>query len=310
MPRISVIIPTYNRAHYICETINSVLEQTYKDYEIIVIDDGSTDNTKKVLKGYDGKIRYLYQNNKGTPAARNFGINNSTGEFIGLLDDDDLWLPNKLELQVKELEKNPELAFICSSTYIIDSCGKNIGQWGEKISIFGTFNDLYEENIVYNLTVLMRRKCFNDVGGYDEKLLSCQDYDLWLRMAKKYKFYYMAVPLTKHRKHDSNFGKNISLRLQNHLNIFNKIYISKSVSFLKRKIRIAKEFYKSGAAYYSNKNYFNASICYLKAIIVYPLIGYYFWPKEIRKVRFTFIYRIAIAYFLLVKCLFKCIKDM
>ena len=100
MPKVSVIIPTYNRAHYICETIDSILAQTYRDYEIIVVDDGSADNTRKVLQKYDGKVRYFYQKNRGPSAARNFGISQSQGEYIAFLDDDDLWTENKLELQI------------------------------------------------------------------------------------------------------------------------------------------------------------------------------------------------------------------
>ena len=101
MPKVSVVIPTYNRAHLICETIDSILAQTYKDYEIIVVDDGSTDNTQEVLKRYGDKVRYFYQQNQGQASAWNFAVRQSSGEYIALLDSDDLWLPQKLECRQK-----------------------------------------------------------------------------------------------------------------------------------------------------------------------------------------------------------------
>ena len=116
--KVSVAIPTYNRAHYICETIDSVLVQTYKDYEIIVVDDGSTDNTREILKRYGGKIKYFYQANQGQASAWNYAVSQSSGEYIAFLDDDDLWFPEKLERQVEVLDKNPDLGFVCSESYV------------------------------------------------------------------------------------------------------------------------------------------------------------------------------------------------
>src|SRR5690349_3602213 len=109
MPKVSVIIPTYNRAQFIARAVDSVLEQTYKDFEIIVIDDGSSDNTQEILKAYEGKIRYVYQQNKGISAARNRGIQEAKGEYIAFLDSDDVWKPEKLSVQVAILDVNPHV---------------------------------------------------------------------------------------------------------------------------------------------------------------------------------------------------------
>lgn len=110
--KVSVIIPTYNLARYINETVDSVLGQTYKNYEIIIVDDGSTDNTKEALSEYGGKITYIFQENQGVSAARNKGIKEAKGEYIAFLDADDLWLKDKLELQIGLMNSNPEVAMI------------------------------------------------------------------------------------------------------------------------------------------------------------------------------------------------------
>ncbi len=109
MPKVSVIIPTYNRAHFLCEALDSALSQTFKDFEIIIVDDGSTDNTKQVLEKYGSRIYYIYQENKGRAEARNTGIRRAKGEHIAFLDDDDIWLPNKLEKQVFFLDARPDI---------------------------------------------------------------------------------------------------------------------------------------------------------------------------------------------------------
>src|SRR4030042_1812239 len=169
-PKVSVIIPTYNRAHFILEAIQSVLAQTYADYEIIVVDDGSTDNTKDVLRTYGDKLKYFYQNNRGPAAARNLAISKSEGEYIAFLDSDDVWMPNRLEVQVPVLDDNPDLAFICSDARVVDSRGREINIWRKAKNNNKTFESLREENFISTLTVLMRRACFNAVGGFDETL--------------------------------------------------------------------------------------------------------------------------------------------
>ena len=129
MPRVSVIIPTYNRAGYLCESIESVLTQTYTDYEIIVVDDGSTDDTEEVLQLWiaDGTIHYVWQENRGESAARNHGIELAIGEYIAFLDSDDLFMPTKLEEQVAYLDNHPEvgMAHSCYSKF-----GEAGASWG------------------------------------------------------------------------------------------------------------------------------------------------------------------------------------
>ncbi|MEW6170798.1 MAG: glycosyltransferase [Candidatus Omnitrophota bacterium] len=306
-PKVSVIIPTYNRANYIVETIDSVLAQTYEDFEIIVIDDGSTDNTEDTINKYNGKIRYFYQENKGTAAARNFGISKARGEYIAFLDDDDLWLSEKLERQTAILDADKQIGFVCSAGYKIDEHNNNkISSWQRNGNANRTtFESLYERNFVYNLTVLIRKRCIEEVGGLDETLIVSQDYDLWLRVAKKHRFHYINQPLALWRIHKSNLSKNLDIRLHDHFVILNKKEIKQNISSIKQRICIARLYYEFADEYIRKGDFYKIGICYLKAIVSFPFIGYYYWPKEVENIKFSFLYRILKVYFLAIGYLLK-----
>ncbi len=307
MPRVSVIIPTYNRANYICEAIDSVLSQTYTDYEIMVIDDGSTDNTKGVLQPYSSKIKYLFQENRGIAAARNYGIRNSTGEFIAMLDSDDQWLPEKLKIQVATISSNPELAFVCSGSYVIDGDGKIIDIWKKSRKLNSeTFDNLYKKDFVLTLTVLLRRTHFEAIDGFDDEYKVSQDYELWLRLAKRYKFYYINLPLAKYRIHGWNITlTNIDEKLVDHIRLARKKSISRGLSFMKMQTKVAREYYDFGLLNYSMHRYFKAGICYFNSTLNFPLVGCYYWPEETNKLRFSLPYRILHVYIMIIKCLLK-----
>ena len=297
MPKVSVVIPTYNRAHLICETIDSILAQTYKDYEIIVVDDGSTDNTQEVLKRYGDKVRYFYQQNQGQASAWNFAVRQSSGEYIALLDSDDLWLPQKLEWQTEVLDKNPEIGFVCSEIYAFRENG-TIAHWKKEKSKKENFESMFEGNFIINPTVLMRKRCFEDVGGFDVKLRTTQDYDLWLRLTRKYKFLYMNIPLVKYRLHSQNLHKNLKQKLKDHLFIFSKEENVAHLNLFQRRIKIAREYYDFAPDFVKQKKYAYAGLCCLKAVVIYPFVGYYYRPKEIHKMRFSMPYRILKVYFM------------
>lgn len=222
MPKVSVIIPTYNRARYVCEAIDSVLSQTFTDYEILVVDDGSTDNTKEALNKYKNKIRYFFQENRGVSAARNLGIKNAEGEYLAFLDSDDVWFPQKLALQTNILGKVPkDTAMVSSDGEMVEEAAgvvkKSVmrprcpqkNSFKDKISQ-KEFNDgsivegyLYSEllqgNFILTPTVLLRKRCLDDIGGFDETLGIAEDYDLWLRIAAKYCLVYFNAVTVKCR---------------------------------------------------------------------------------------------------------------
>ena len=188
---VSVIIPTYNCGKYIRESINSALFQTYTKLEVVVVDDGSTDDTEAVLEIYGQRIKYFRKENGGPASARNFGIKNASGEFIAFLDADDMWLPNKLALQIAYLQEHPEIGAVFS---IQDDGCKDIDKYSKstrkRIRSGYIFDELLKGNFVSTSTTVVRRNVFEDVGLFDEdrNLISVEDFNFWIRVSIKHKF--------------------------------------------------------------------------------------------------------------------------
>jgi glycosyltransferase involved in cell wall biosynthesis len=211
MPRVSVIIPTYNRARLVTQTIDSVLAQTYPDFEVIVVDDGSTDNTRAVLAHYGARIKYIYQENQGQPAARNKGLLASQGEYLLLLDSDDLVLLNKLELQASFLEAWPDFGLVYSGWQFINQVGEILGEvrpnkQGQLLK------DLLLRKFNFPIhAALVRRDCFDRAGLFDESLLRGDDADMWRRIAKAgYAFGCIEQPLIQYRIHQDGLYSSVS----------------------------------------------------------------------------------------------------
>ncbi len=195
MPSVSVIIPTYNRARMIGEAIESVLSQAYNDLELIVVDDGSSDETRKVVSNYFPQVNYLYQEHQGVSAARNCGIKHSRGEYLSFLDSDDLWLKEKLRSQMMFMESHPE-AFICYTDEIWIRNGVRVNPMKKHQKYSGMiFEHCLPLCIVSPSSVLIARTLFDKVGLFDEKLEACEHYDLWLRISVKYPIYFIKRPL-------------------------------------------------------------------------------------------------------------------
>jgi glycosyltransferase involved in cell wall biosynthesis len=296
MPKVSVIIATYNRAHYIREAIDSVLSQTFTDYEIIVVDDGSTDNTRAVVGSYGSKVKYFYQKNQGQPAAENHAARESTGEYIALLDDDDIWFPNKLEVQLDVLENNRDIGFVCNEAYYINETGTITFHWKRKPWNQETFLSLFEGNFIHHSSVLIRRKLFEQVGGFDDSLITTQDYDLWLRMAYISKFRYINTPLTKFRQHPQNKHKNKLQKLPDRVRVVTKAADMAGVGFFKRNSRIAREYYTHAEYFQIMELYGLAGRTYLKSALIDPFIGRHFPPPGTRKILLFLPYRILRTY--------------
>ena len=192
MPTVSVIIPTYNRASMLREAIQSVLDQTYSDFEIIVVDDGSTDNTGDVVSVFsDTRIRYVFQENRGRSNARNHALSLARGEYIAFLDSDDLFLPSKLGIQVKALEDNPDYGMVYSHALRVDNQGRAIaGRRYPRIKLSGRIYPelLYTRgSIITTPSVVMRSAILNEIGGFDERMDICEDLDLWRRVARRHR---------------------------------------------------------------------------------------------------------------------------
>jgi glycosyltransferase involved in cell wall biosynthesis len=195
MPLISVIIPTYNRAKFVCEAINSVLRQSYDDFEILVVDDGSNDNTHEKLSGYGNKIRLIKQERKGVSSARNRGITEAEGKYIAFLDSDDLFSKRKLELQMDLIKKTGD-CHICytNEKWFLDGVYKNQLARHKKYSGW-IFERTLPLCIVSPSSVVIERSVINRCGGFDEKFVVCEDYEFWIRLSLYYPFHFIDKPL-------------------------------------------------------------------------------------------------------------------
>ena len=195
MPTVSVIIPTYNRADFLKEAIESVLAQTFRDVELLVIDDGSTDRTRDVLDGYGARLRPIFQANRGVSSARNAGIRAAQGRYIALLDSDDLWLPKKLAAQIAVMEAQPDIP-LCHTEEIWIRRGVRVNQMKKHQKHGGyIFPHCLPFCVISPSSALMRRTLFDEVGYFDEALPACEDYDLWLRITKTHPVHFIETPL-------------------------------------------------------------------------------------------------------------------
>ena len=185
-PAVSIIIPTYNRWPMLGAAVESVLAQSYRDFELIVVDDGSTDGTATELVQFGSKLRYFQQDRSGVSVARNLGVLKSRGRLIAFLDSDDLWRPDKLKIQVRFMDSSPEVQ-ICQTDEVWIRHGVRVNP---RIKHRKPSGDIFERSLdlclVSPSAVMMTRELFDRSGGFDESLPVCEDYDLWLRIARDY----------------------------------------------------------------------------------------------------------------------------
>ena len=210
MPEISIIMPSYNGREFIAEAIQSVIEQTYTDWELLIFDDGSTDDTESVVRPFleDKRIRYEKQENLGQPKTRNKGVRMARGRLIALLDSDDVWLPEKLARQAAIFERFPEVGVCATGMTIIDPKSQVTAN-----PVWKTFHGralpalVTEELKVGMSTSVTRRVVFDDIGYFDEGYLPfSMDFDFWLRVALKYDFYLIGENLTRYRVGQSSIS--------------------------------------------------------------------------------------------------------
>lgn len=206
MPRVSVVIPAFNRADLIGETLRTVLAQTFNDLEVLVVDDGSTDGTADAVRSFGSPVRYIYQQNRGQGAARNTGITAATGELIAFVDSDDVWEPDKLERQIAALAAKPDCPWVYCDAYVFDHltgsrdylysrlCRPHVGHVARPLLMC---------DFVASPTPVVRRDVFDDVGLFDELTPQVEDWDMWLRIAARYPVAYVPAALAGYRKHQA-----------------------------------------------------------------------------------------------------------
>lgn len=211
-PLVSVIIPNYNYEAYIAGTIDSVLAQTYSNIEIIVVDDGSKDNSLSVLEKYGNRIKVIAQKNQGVSLARNNGVAASQGEYVAFLDADDIWLSSKIEKQLEKFSVGEEVGLVHCSMLYIDTNDQITGEnRNGKEGWLAADVLLLEEGATVGIgsTSLVRKTVFDEVGGFDPRQTTAADWDFSYRVAKRYKIGFVSEPLVRYRLHGSNMHSNI-----------------------------------------------------------------------------------------------------
>ena len=207
-PLVSIITPAFNARATIGYTIESVLSQTFSDFEMIIVDDGSTDNTAQLINNIkDERIVYIFQSNKDRAEARNHGIGIARGDYIAFLDSDDLWMQDKLEKQVPLLDENPEIGLVYSDLYYFaHQTGEDLLQYSKKVKLHkGTVpvRLIIERNFIQSPTPIIRREVFEEVGLFDTCLIPVEDWDMWIRIVAKFPIDFIDEPLARYRVHEN-----------------------------------------------------------------------------------------------------------
>jgi glycosyltransferase involved in cell wall biosynthesis len=240
---VSILMPAYNSGKTIAESIESVLEQTYQNWELIVINDGSSDNTVDIIKTFkDDRVILIEQKQCGVCCARNNGLRHSNGDWIAFLDSDDLWVEKKLEVQLNYLEKN-DYKFSYSKSYSFAEDSNNVKKAFSFVNL--GFEDK-EEILIYDfiptLTVMLHKSIINDVGIFDQELNSAEDWDLWIRVLQKYRVGFIDEYLTKYRVSNLGLSGNLYSHhieeekvFKKHISKYNKIIYKYRTWFCKKK---------------------------------------------------------------------------
>jgi glycosyltransferase involved in cell wall biosynthesis len=267
----SVILPCYNGSQWIGSAIKSILDQTYKNLELLIIDDGSTDNSsKEIFKFQDNRIRYFYQKNTGFSGAINRGIKESNGEFICFIGQDDIYLPKKMEIQVNYLNLDQSLDLIHSSYYEIDTIGKILTVRNNDYEHFTTkekeIEALFLNNYIGFETVLVRKKCFDKFGLFDEQMTAFSDHDMWLRLAGNIKIGYLNLPLVKKMLHKCQLTNATNIVLKDEFLLTRKAIQTYPFLFQVLNKKVASLYYEKGLALLEEGKFGESRINLKKAI--------------------------------------------
>jgi glycosyltransferase involved in cell wall biosynthesis len=275
-PKVSVIIPTYNRAQFIARALKSVFDQTFQDFEIIVVDDGSTDQTRGVLAFFEDRIRYVYQENSGVSIARNRGIQEARAEYIAFLDSDDYWSPDKLAEQVKVLDLFKNVGIVYGRMPIVNENGKQIGLKPAGIS-GKNFAELMEVwGDLPTSSVMTRKECFAKAGMFDPMLGTMEDIDLWLRISRFYDLFEIkGKPLAFYYRHSGQITRNpvdiYSNLIKINLKILRNFPKDAPRKIVKRRIIYYR--YVLSRTYYGQRSFFKAWKSLSRALLVCPSVG-------------------------------------
>lgn len=284
-PLISVVIPTYNSAKFLTKAVSSVIDQTYKNFEIIIVDDCSNDDTEEVIKAFGlnkHNIKYLkHAENKGTSAAKNTGIIVAKGEFLAFLDADDVWSHQKLEYQYRKYQENPELSVIFTGYTLVD-LNKRIKR--EYLpQQFHNHKDFVKKLLLRNIvtptsSVLAKKECFEKVGLFDPTLKVAEDWDMWIRIAHKYKFGAVESLCVTYIEHSANVSRNIGRMITystrvilKNLYLYEELFSKRDLQLIRKKA-LSIIYLRGAQAVRDNPRERREMLRYLaKSIFFYPL---------------------------------------
>ncbi|MGZ8496357.1 MAG: glycosyltransferase family 2 protein [Candidatus Binatia bacterium] len=228
-PKVSMVIATYNRAELLPATIDSVLQQQFQDFELIIVNDGSTDDTEKRLEPYRERIRYLHQDNSGPSAARNAGVKLARGEWISIQDSDDLCAPNHLATLYRYVESHPECGMVFANGAYLGGPSHNRetiipAEKSRRLANRGVgLADLFDKSLVRLQASLISKACYDELGGHDETLRISMDLDLSFRIFRRYPIAYIDEVVFYYRKHSGNTSGNQELRLSENISVIRKL---------------------------------------------------------------------------------------
>ena len=227
-PLVSVVIPTFNRASFVRQAIESVLQQRFQDYELIVVDDGSTDGTRAVVESLGPRVRYVYQSNRGAAAARNFGVRHARAPWIAFQDSDDLCAPDHLESLYGYVRDHPDCGMVFGNGAYLDGPQHNRNtiipaKKSRRLEAAGvTLQDLFAKSIVRLQASIILKSAYDAVGGMDESLRICHDLDLFFRLSMRVPIKYLDRTVFFYRKHDGNISGNEELRVMENIKVIEK----------------------------------------------------------------------------------------
>lgn len=217
-----MIIPAYDAERFIGAALDSVLAQTFRDFEVLVVDDGSSDRTDEVVGRYGARVRYVRQPNGGVSAARNRGVDESTGRLLTFLDADDTWLPYKLERQVAFARLRRDYGAVFARYTVVDASLAPIAEPVAPVGELDAARLLVDGNLVFVSTAMVRRDVFHHIGGFDPELSQCADWDLWVRVGAVSKIGFQDEVVATYRQHGANMSRSASLMERDTLRVLDK----------------------------------------------------------------------------------------
>jgi glycosyltransferase involved in cell wall biosynthesis len=280
-PAVSVVIATYNRSHLIAETLDSILGQSFQDFEVIVVDDGSADNTREVVARYGDRVQYIHRTNRGPSAARNLGVRRARGAWISIQDSDDLSAAHHLRVLHGYAAAHPDCGMVFANgaylggpehhrnTIIPAAKSRSLAHRGVRLS------DIFDKSIVRLQAALMAKPLYEKIGGHDESLRICMDLDLAFRMLMKFPVAYIDEPVFFYRRHQGNTGRNEELRLTENIRVVEKLlrdYPQAAQLLGRRKVaaRLAYRHYRLAKGRWKRREAADARRALLQALALRP----------------------------------------